>query len=194
MAGLSIVIYSVRQFSISHHPLHPLTDPSTHPSTPLFIYTSPTCSSIWACILPPAYSSLLSHSFLEATHLFICPSIHPSILSKSPMRLPPPIQLLLPPCLHVHGRICASHLPTHLFSPRLSIQPFLHFFHLLPFLSTVCLSFSSVSVYPHIHSLTHHPSTFLSFSQAVGFPFTHPAIYPSTRPSIHAPTQPANVF
>ena len=171
-------------------PIHPSIHPSVH------LHTHPPTQAFGLVFSHLPILPLLSHSFLETTHLFTCPSIHPSIhpsiLSKSSIRLPTH-PAAPPPCLHVHGRVRASHLPTHLFTPRLSIQPFLHFFHLLPFLSTLCLSFSSVSVHPQIHSLTHHPST-LSFSQASEPPFTHLAIYPSTRPSVHAPTQPANVF
>ena len=87
----------------------------------------------------------------------------------------------------MHACCLPTHLVTHLDSP------FSHFFtsfHLLPFLSTLCLSFFSVSVHPHIYSLTHHPST-LSFSQVSEPPFTHPAICPSTHPSVHAPIQPS---
>lgn len=143
--------------------------PPIHPSPQRFIHPSiyPSVHLYTRSLLPAfglVFSSLpilllLSHSFLEATHLFICPSIHPSSLSHpsiSSFTHP----LIHPACMCMEECMHTCHLPTHLVTPRLSIQPFLHF---LPSTSisiySVPLIFFCISPPTHIftHSSSIHP-------------------------------------
>lgn len=162
MVGLSIVIYSVRQFSLVHPSIHPLNrfiHPSIYPSVHLHTRSLLRAFGLVFSSLPILL--LPSHSFLESTHLFICPSIHPSSLSHPSISsfIHP---LIHPACMCMEGCMHACRLPTHLVTPphRLSIQPFLYF---LPSTSisiySVPLIFLCISPPTHIftHSSSIHP-------------------------------------
>ena len=185
-AGLSIVIYSVSQFSLVH--------PSTHPSTPLFIYTlthllkhlglySPTCL-FFPCLAIPSLRPPICSPVLPSIH----PSIHPSSLSHPSVY--PPIQLLLHPvCMGMEGYVHPIYPPIS--SPPDS--PSSHFstssiyFHF-------CLRCAShfplyQSTHKYTHSLIIHPPS-PSVKRLSPHSPTQPSIHLPVHPSMHPPSQP----